>query len=116
MSALLLAVLKRLGKDQELPLRLAAAVVFGGVLLGMLAPIVDYIKTLMRGGALSEYAEVLLTALGVAILTGVCAHLCREWGESGIATYLELAGQLELLLLCLPLLGDIFSAVSDLLS
>ncbi len=65
---------------------------------------------------ISEYAELMLKGLGVAVITRICASVCREAGRGGIADYVELAGRLEILLLCLPLMSRIIGAASELFS
>ncbi len=100
-----------------LPLaRVAVAVMlaFGGLVL--LAPTVSYLKDLSEKTGISGYVAPLFKALAVALLTHLCAELCRENGESGVANGVELAGQLEILLLCLPLISEILEVAERLLS
>ncbi len=63
---------------------------------------------------LADYAAIMLKGLGVAVITRICSSVCRESGRGGIAEYVELAGRLEILLLCLPLMSRILSAASEL--
>ncbi len=109
-------VVRQSGRDFEVPMKLTAAVVFLGMILGLVRPLVAYVRQLLSAGAVSEYANILLTSLGIAVLTGICADVCRECRETGLASYVELAGRLELLLLCLPLIKDILDSVSVLVT
>ena len=109
------SVVRGMGRDFEVPMKLASAVVFLGLIVGLARPLLVYLRQMLAEGAVSEYAELLVGALGVAMLTGSCADLCRECREAGIASYVEMAGRLEILLLCIPLIRDILSAVSGLL-
>lgn len=112
-----LAVLVRQWKNEFLPLlRLALAVVLAAAVIAMSAPLVAYIRTLTEDAGVPGYAEFLLKALGLTVLTQCCAELCRESGESGVANGVELAGKVEILLLALPLIGEILSAARELLS
>lgn len=110
-------VLIRQWKAEFAPLlRLGLAVLFAGTVIAMSAPLVSYIGTLTENAGVSGYAEFLLKALGIAVLTQCCAELCRESGENGVAMGVELAGKAEILLLALPLIGEILSTVRELLS
>lgn len=110
-------VLIRQWKVEFAPLlRLGLAVLFAGTVIAMSAPLVSYIGTLTENAGVSGYAEFLLKALGIAVLTQCCAELCRESGENGVAMGVELAGKAEILLLALPLIGEILSTVRELLS
>ena len=104
-----------MGRDFEVPMKLASAVVFFGLILGIARPLMVYVRQMLGEGAISEYAELLLGALGIAVLTGICADICRECRETSIASYVEIAGRLEILLLCVPLIRDILASVSQLL-
>ncbi len=63
---------------------------------------------------IADYAAVMLKGLGVALITQICASVCRETGRGAIAEYVELAGRLEILLLCLPLMSRILGAAAEL--
>lgn len=108
------SAVRAMGRDFEIPMKLVAAVVFLGLILGMAAPLMRHVRQMLSEGAVSEYAELLLGALGIAVLTGVCADICRECREATVASYVELAGRLEILLLCVPLIRDILETVGGL--
>lgn len=105
-------------KSDLLPLvRVAVLVGMGALILAMLSPLIAYLKELMiQSGIQSYHGELLFKALGIALLTQFCADVCRESGESGAASTVELTGKMEILLLCLPLLEEILSAARELLS
>ena len=105
-------------KSDLLPLvRVAVLVGTGALILAMLSPLIAYLKELMiQSGIQSSHGELLFKALGIALLTQFCADVCRESGESGAASTVELTGKMEILLLCLPLLEEILSAARELLS
>jgi stage III sporulation protein AD len=115
LSVVAFSVVRGMGRDFEMPMKLTASAVFLGLIVGMARPLVTYLRQMMEGGALGGYAELLLGAIGVAFLTGVCADLCRECRETGVASYVEMAGRLEILLLCIPLVREILETVARLL-
>ena len=78
-------------------------------------PIVSYVRTLAQMPILSAHAETLMKAVGLSILAQCCAELCRECGENGIANGVETVGKIQLLLLSLPLLEEVFTMASQLL-
>ncbi len=111
------AMIVKQWKSDLLPLlRLAVTVLFGIAAVSAAAPLVSYINTLTESGGVSAYAVILMKALGIAILTQICADICRECGESGAAAGVELTGKIEILLLCLPLMNEILTAAQNLLS
>ena len=69
----------------------------------------------MFGGQSAEYVAVMLKGLGVALLTHVCASVCRDCGRGSVADWVELAGKLEILIMCFPLIGEIVTTAVGLL-
>jgi stage III sporulation protein AD len=106
--ALLITVVKQFRAEFSIPAKLAAFVILFGIGIGMLYPIFNWIESLMNVVGLSKYGTVLLKALGIALLSQICADICRDCGESSVASGVELAGKLEILILCLPLIVEIF--------
>lgn len=116
-TALALALIIKQWKSDFVPyVRLAVALTLAILLVSSATPLVDLIQTLMQSTAVSGYASVMLKALGVAILTQCCSEICKECGENGISTGVELAGKIEILLLCIPLINEILTLAGELLS
>lgn len=113
---LVLALIRTWNPSFDLPMKLSAAVLFVGLLLSLASPLISYAKGLMESTAAAPYAEILLRALGVAVLTETVGSICRECKEGAVASYLEIAGRLEILILCLPLMEEILESVKGLLS
>ena len=64
-----------------------------------------YTKTLPE--FLSESVELMLRVLATAIVTHVCAAVCRDSGEGTIGSYVEIGGKVEIVLLTLPMIKKI---------
>ena len=109
-------ILRKWNADILPLLRVALVVILVGAILSWVTPLVAYLRDLTGIAALSKYAEFLFKTLGIAWLTQCCADICREGGESGAANGVELAGKVEILLLCLPLISDILTVTKELLS
>ncbi len=68
-----------------------------------------------RAGLSAAVLAPVLKTVGVAILTRVTAELCRDAGEGGLATAVEIAGGACALLVCLPLFEAVLSLILELL-
>ena len=96
-------------------LRMAVTVCALGLTLSMAATVITRVTELAEGLGMpdGESWSILLKALGVAFLTETAASVCRDSGETGLATWVETAGKLELLLLSFPLIRTVMdTAVS----
>ena len=98
-------------------LRMAVTVVALGLTVALASTVLTYITDLASAtGALEgEEWSLLLKALGVAFLTETAASVCRDSGETGLATWVETAGKLEILLLSFPLIRTVMDTVTDML-
>ena len=81
----------------------------------ILYPSYKYFSTLIEDTALSEYSSTLIQALGIALAVEVSADVCKDAGEAGLASKLEMIGKAELLLLALPLIGELIERARALL-
>ena len=84
-------------------------------LLSRLSPLILWAESLAN--TLPEIVgETAGKVLAVGLLTSFGAETCTELGAASLASKLELAGKLEILLLSLPLFCELFSRVEALLS
>ncbi len=104
-------------KSDLLPLlRLALTLLFAFAAVSAAAPLVEYLQSLTERSSFFEYASLLFKALALAILTQCCAQICRDCGENSVANGVETVGKIQILLLSLPLMKDLFEIASTLLS
>lgn len=113
---ILLLVVKHSKSDIAPVVRICITILFSGILIGMVAPIVKFTTANMSGIYLGDYGKIVMKALGVVILTQFCSQICRDSGEATVASDVEAVGKIELLLLSLPLFEEIFGVVREILS
>ena len=96
----LLPVVLLRGKNPEQALLLTL-----GIMLAAAA------RCLARAGLEEAHIAVLLKTVAAALVTKLCADLCRDGGSQALATTVEAAGAVAALVLAMPLLR----AVAELL-
>lgn len=73
-----------------------------------LSDALELIRALLeRTGIGGDTALLLLKALGICLLTQFTADVCRDAGETGLASRAEFAGKAALLLTALPLFSQV---------
>lgn len=116
--AVVCAVCVLLLKTQKSPiaqlLGAACCVLLAVYLLGENAVIFTEVRALLDENGYTAYAKTLIKALGVAFACEAGADVCRELGEAGIASKIELAGRIEILALSLPVAADLLYAARGL--
>lgn len=110
-----IAALRQLGRDGALPLQWLGILLLTGAGLALMQPIVAFAGELAAESGVGEMASLLLRALGIALLCQLCADLCRQSGEGSIASGVEMAGRVQILLLALPKLDELLTAAQELL-
>ena len=113
-GAICFSVVKRVYSGFELPMKITASVVFFGAVLALAVPLFTYVGELMSGSALGDWQTLLFGAFGTALVSHITAEICRDSGESSLAGFAELAGKVEILLLCVPLVKAILEEVEAL--
>lgn len=62
---------------------------------------------LTRAGMPVEYGGILLKSLGICFLCQFSSDACKDAGQSALASKVELAGKLMIVLIALPMIEDI---------
>ena len=109
-------LLRELKKEFEIPVRLTATVMLLLASVAMAEPVVSYFNGLLGASPIAgETAEILLRVLGISILSRTAGDICREMGATSVASSLEVAAKLEIIVLTLPLVTEALDAVKGLL-
>ena len=116
-AAALCAVVVR-QKTPELAALLGLAA--GGLLLWNTLPMLETIRDVLKElAALAELSPTVLRPMvqtvGLAVVTKLASSLCRDAGEGGVASFLEVAGSAAAVLVALPLLKMVLQLVQELL-
>lgn len=109
------AVVKKQAPDIALVVTLCAVALILSTAAAVLEPVRELMDALGEQAGLSAavLAPVIKT-VGIALLTRVCAELCRDANESGIAAAVEIAGGGCALLVCLPLFRAVLELILEL--
>lgn len=114
LTALLL--LKQFRPEWGSFLRMGVMLFVVGFLLTLVIEVLDFVKEFESEGGLSDDMwQILLKSLGITLVTEIASNICKDAGEAGMAQWIETAGRLEILVISLPLIGDILSLAKQLL-
>lgn len=115
-GALLALVLKRGTPEIGLLLTLAAAVTVLLNLVDVMTDVVAFLDELaQRSGAAHALFIPLYKTVGIALVVKVGGSLCRDAGESALASVVETAGTVCALLVAVPLLRAVLSLLLELM-
>lgn len=110
-AAILATVLRENKLEYAIILSVAAgAIIFLYMLNSMLNSFFEIRNIIGKAGIDSSYFLVAFKALGICIITGFTADLCRDFGQTALAGRAELAGRCAIFLISLPLLSSLLEA------
>ena len=102
-------------------LRIGGAVVIFGVFVYMLSSNMDLLESTFEGLPLyknyfSEAFSLMLKALGIALISRLCADICRDCGEATFANGVESVGKVAIFSLSIPVISNILSYALQILN
>lgn len=116
-AALIAAVaslfLKKSQGGQALPVTAVGLLLLLTSLITRYGEAIRSVTALLRGTGFDAYGALMLKALGIGLIVRITGDLCRGMGEETLAGALELAGKLEILFLCLPLMSELLTLLQE---
>ena len=113
--AIISILVKTYRQEFSIHTRLSGTLIIFGAVMLMLVPIFDYLERMVGQALPLEYMEILIKSLGVAYLTQICSDFCCDCGEKNIASAVDIAGKIEILILSLPLIEKIINMSEEVL-
>lgn len=116
LAATFSVVLKQKNPEYALALSLAAGVLMLGMIIAEARPLFDRMHSLLdASGTKAAYVQILFKSLGLCFITQIACDACRDLGETAIATKVEAAGKIAVLLVSLPLFEEILRIAGQLI-
>lgn len=114
-ATVLSIVLKQYKAEFSVSISVVASIgIFSFTLIQALPIITTTIEMFGKTNLSSDYIIILIKALGLSFVTGLSSDICKDAGESAIASKVELAGKVSILLLALPLFTKLLDIVYQL--
>lgn len=116
-SAAVCLLLKKSNPEFSMLVALLSGVLILGLIIFNLAPVFDTLKN--YAGKLNldnAYFMAVVKALGICYLTQLAADTCHDAGFAAIASKVELAGKVAILIIALPLFENLIQIAANLVS
>lgn len=97
---------------------LIASIISSGIIiyfsLSKLETVIDLIQQLInQTGINKEFFEILVKITGIAYLIDFGSNICKDVGESAIASKVEFAGKMIIVTMSLPILTTLLETVAE---
>lgn len=114
-AAVLIVTVKQYKPELALPLGIAAGAVVLAAVVSFAMPLVLQLKSIAENsGIKNEYFILMLKSLGICYITQFAADICTDFGQSSLASKIELFGKVALAAVNLPLIISLINTVSNL--
>lgn len=115
-GVLLWVCLDKQGKDIGLLLTVAISCMVMVAAIAYLRPVLDFIQRLQSIGNLNrEMMEIIVKAVGVGILSELCALICKDAGNAAMGKTVEILSTAAIIWLSLPIFEKLLSLIDTIL-
>lgn len=115
-AVICIAILKNHKGELASAVGIFASVILISAAINEFSPAFDFVSDTVSKTGFGGYFKVLMKAMGVTMTVQFTSEICRDCGESGIASKLELAGKAEVMVLCLPFISELASLAADIMN
>ncbi len=111
-ATVLIVVVKTQRPELALLLSVAAGIILFLLVLGKIGSIIDIVRDLAdRAGIGSIYLGTILKIIGIAYIAEFGAQICRDAGEGAVATKIEFASKILIMVLAVPIVVAVLDAL-----
>ncbi len=105
-------VLRQIRPEIAIQLTILAAIIIFLLILGKVKVIIDLLQNLADQANISSYyLLIVLKIVGIAYLAEFGAQICRDAGEGALATKVEMAAKVSVLVLAIPIIAAILESL-----
>ena len=95
--------------------RIGGLILVMGFSVAQCVGVVRAISDIAHASGVFSYAELMIKAVGLALVCKICSDICKDCGEGAVASGVELSGKLSILSLCIPLIKELMDYVFKIL-
>ncbi|NBJ14987.1 MAG: stage III sporulation protein AD [Dehalobacter sp. 4CP] len=111
------AVLKQIKPEIAIQLSILAGVTIFLLIMDKIRLVIDLLQKLADQADISSYyLFIVLKIVGVAYLAELGGQICRDAGENALATKVEIAAKVFVVILAIPIIAAIMESVMKLLA
>jgi stage III sporulation protein AD len=115
-SLIIIVLLKQYKPEYALYVSLIAGVLIISLVIGKIAGIIDILKSLANKSSINnEFLILLIKITGIAILTEYAVSVCKDTGESAIASKVDFGGKILIMSMSIPIMSSLLETIIKIL-
>ncbi len=114
-GAILSLVIRKNSPEMSLLLTISLALIAISLAFDLISDVTDFLKSLADTAEISPAVlSIVLKTVGISIVTKLAADVCRDAGQSSVASGVELTGAFTALYISLPLFKTVINMIGSL--
>lgn len=111
-AAVLIVIIKQQRPEMAMQLSLAFGAIVLILVLGKIAGVIEVLKELTQRANVNQfYLTTILKIIGIAYIAEFGAQVCRDAGETAVASKLEFSAKVLIVVLAVPILVAIIESL-----
>ena len=115
-SLILIVIIKQYRPEFAIYISIATGILILTMLTGKIQDIIGLVNNISTKAQINtEFIGLLIKITGIAFLSEFAVSICKDSGESAIATKIEIAGKIIILGLSIPIITNLLEIILDVL-
>ena len=111
-ALVIIILLKQYKPEYALYVSLAASILILSLVFQKLFSVIDLLNTLASKTAINTtFIALLVKITGIAILTEFAVSICKDCGESAIASKMDIGGKIMIITVSIPVISSLLETV-----
>ena len=111
-AVIIIVVLKQYKPEYSMYVSIIAGAIIIFLSLDKITAIINLLTNLSKkSGINAEYLGILLKITGIAILTEFAVSICKDSGESAIASKIDIGGKVTIIAISIPIISSLLETV-----
>jgi len=115
-ALIIIIIIKQYKPEFTIYISLIAGTIIIFMVFDKVSAIVNMLTTLSKkSGINGEYLSILLKITGIAILTEFAVSICKDSGETAIASKVDFGGKIIIISMSVPIISALLELIIDIL-
>ena len=115
-SVIIILIIKQYKPEFAIYISIGAGILIFALIAGKLLGIIEILQNLSNKASINnEFIVLLIKITGIAILTEFAVSICKDSGESAIASKIDFGGKVIIMSLSIPILSSLLQSIINIL-
>ena len=115
-ATFMVMIIKQNRPEFSIYISIIAGILIFFIVISKLTSAIELIKSLStKLGTNMQYFSLLIKITGIAYLSEFATNICKDSGETAIASKVELAGRVIIIAMSVPILGALIDTITNIL-